>query len=154
MKKLLFLSLALMGLSLSAVPEQQKQICSSLVGQKAPDFKAKAALIDKEETVSLADLKDAYKVLVFYPADFSFICPTELRALQKNIDKFKERNAQVVAISVDNIYTHLQWLKTPEKENGVQGVSYPSFLTSQNKFQKIMACLMKKRVSHNEVSLF
>lgn len=105
---------------------EQPQFCSQLkVGQKAPDFTAKAAIVQEEKDISLSDYNDSFKVIVFYPADFSFICPTELRALQKDLDKFKEKNAQVIAVSVDNIYSHLKWLATPEKENGIKGVSYP-----------------------------
>lgn len=99
--------------------------CRSLVGQKAPEFKAEAVVEGQVKEISLDDFKGKNKILIFYPADFSFVCPTELFALQEKITEFEKRNTVVIAFSVDQIYSHVAWLKKPRKEGGIQGITYP-----------------------------
>lgn len=98
----------------------------SLVGQKAPEFKAKAVIKDKIfEDFSLSEFNGKYVVFFFYPMDFTFVCPTELHAFQERLKDFEKRGAQVVACSVDSAYSHLAWLNTPKTKGGIQGVTYP-----------------------------
>lgn len=99
--------------------------CLTLVGQNAPDFKAKAIIDGQTKEISLADFAGKNKILIFYPADFSFICPTELFAFQEKLKDFEERNTILIAISVDQIYSHERWLETPRKEGGIKGITYP-----------------------------
>jgi peroxiredoxin (alkyl hydroperoxide reductase subunit C) len=97
-----------------------------LVGRPAPQFSAQAVVDGSVVSdFSLQDLHGKYTVLLFYPLDFTFVCPTELHAFQKKLGEFTERNAQVVAISVDSAYSHLAWLNTPVSSGGIQGVTYP-----------------------------
>lgn len=97
-----------------------------LVGQPAPQFEAQA-VVDGSiiSDFSLQDLQGKYTVLLFYPLDFTFVCPTELHAFQDKSEEFANRNAQVVAISVDSAYSHLAWLNTPVASGGIQGITYP-----------------------------
>ena len=96
------------------------------VGQKAPEFKADAALGNDEfKTISLADYKGKWLVLFFYPLDFTFVCPTEINAFSDEIDKFKKVGAEVLGVSVDSKFSHNAWAKTPRKEGGIQGLKYP-----------------------------
>lgn len=97
----------------------------SLVTQPAPAFKVKAVVDGEISEVSLSDYPDTYKILIFYPADFSFICPTELFAFQDKIEEFKKINATLLAISVDQVYAHQAWLEKPKDKGGIQGISYP-----------------------------
>jgi len=71
------------------------------------------------EKVSLDDFKGKWVVLVFYPFDFTYVCPTELIAFSESIDEFKKLGAEVLGISVDSHFTHLAWLKTPRSEGGL-----------------------------------
>lgn len=99
---------------------------SSLVGKKAPEFTAKAAVKNKiVDEFSLSSMKGQYVVLFFYPLDFTFVCPTELHAFQEKLEEFKKLNAEIVGCSVDSPYSHLAWLNTPKSEGGIQGVEYP-----------------------------
>ena len=98
---------------------------ASIVGKKAPNFSAQAVIDGKIQDISLQDFEGKNKILVFYPADFSFICPTELFALQDNLSEFEKRNAILIAVSVDQIYSHQKWLNTPKQDGGVQGITYP-----------------------------
>ena len=100
-------------------------VASSIVGKKAPDFKAEAVILGEPKEISLADFEGKNKVLIFYPADFSFICPTELFSFQDKLKEFQERNAVVIAFSIDQIYSHEKWLETPRNDGGIQGITYP-----------------------------
>jgi peroxiredoxin (alkyl hydroperoxide reductase subunit C) len=84
----------------------------SIVGKKAPDFTAEAVVGDGEfKKVSLSDYKGKWVVLFFYPADFTFICPTEITEFSKRDNEFKEANAQVLGVSTDSKYSHKAWVK-------------------------------------------
>lgn len=97
----------------------------TLVGKPAPQFTAEAVVDDEIKKISLSDYEGKNKILVFYPADFSFVCPTELFAFQEKIEEFDKRNAVILAISVDQVYTHQKWLEIPRNQGGVEGISYP-----------------------------
>lgn len=98
----------------------------SLIGKKAPEFRAKAVVKDKFiDDFSLSDYIGKYMVFFFYPLDFTFVCPTELHAFQDKLKEFEKRGAQVVGCSVDSCFSHAAWLNTPKSKGGIQGVSYP-----------------------------
>jgi peroxiredoxin (alkyl hydroperoxide reductase subunit C) len=99
-----------------------------LVGKKAPAFSA-TAVVNGSEFVDGFTLGqytgEKYVVFFFYPADFTFVCPTELLAFQDRIKEFESRNVAVVACSVDSKYSHWKWLQTDKKDGGIKGVKYP-----------------------------
>jgi peroxiredoxin 2/4 len=98
----------------------------SMIGKKAPEFKAKAVVKDKIlDDFSLSDFNGKYVVFFFYPLDFTFVCPTELHAFQERLKDFEKRNAQIIGCSVDSWYSHLAWLNIPKSKGGIQGVNYP-----------------------------
>ncbi len=98
----------------------------SLVGKKAPEFKAKAVIKDKiYDDFCLSDFVGKYIVFFFYPLDFTFVCPTELHAFQEKLKEFEKRNVQIVGCSVDSCFSHNAWLATSKSKGGIQGVSYP-----------------------------
>jgi len=92
---------------------------------KAPYFQAQAVLHGKFSRVSIEDYKGKYLVILFYPFDFTYVCPTELIAFSDNLNKFKELNADVIAISTDSHFTHLAWTKTERNEGGVGDLNIP-----------------------------
>ena len=99
-----------------------------LVGKKAPGFSAPAVINGGEivEGFSLEQfLGKKYVVFFFYPADFTFVCPTELLAFQARIKEFEEKNVAVVACSVDSKHSHWKWLQTELNHGGIMGVRYP-----------------------------
>jgi peroxiredoxin (alkyl hydroperoxide reductase subunit C) len=98
----------------------------SLVGKKAPEFKAKAVIKDNVyEDFCLSDFIGKYVVFFFYPLDFTFVCPTELHAFQEKVKDFEKRNAQVIGCSIDSCFSHIAWLNTPKSKGGIEGVCYP-----------------------------
>lgn len=99
-----------------------------LVGKKAPVFRA-PAVINGGEIVQDFSLEQyagkQYVVFFFYPADFTFVCPTELLAFQNRLAEFEKRRVAVVGCSVDSQFSHWKWLNTEKKEGGIKGVTYP-----------------------------
>lgn len=81
------------------------------VGEPAPRFKVEAVIGSEVKTVSLDDYAGKWLVLFFYPADFSFICPTEITGFNKELERFNKMNAEVLGGSVDGKYAHLAWIK-------------------------------------------
>jgi peroxiredoxin (alkyl hydroperoxide reductase subunit C) len=100
---------------------------SVLVGKKAPDFKAAAVLgcgsIVDDYSFS-EKTKGKYVAVVFYPLDFTFVCPTELVALDHRLDELKSRGVEVLAVSVDSQFTHAAWRNTPIEKGGIGPVRY------------------------------
>ena len=100
---------------------------STLVGRRAPEFSASAVLANGEiaDSASLTQLLEGqYGVLVFYPLDFTFVCPTELVALDQQVSAFAERGAKVLTISVDSQFTHAAWRNKSVSEGGIGPVNY------------------------------
>ena len=100
---------------------------SVLVGKPAPDFKAAAVLSCGSIVDSYwfsKETKGKYVAVVFYPLDFTFVCPTELIALDHRVDELKKRGVEVVAVSVDSQFTHNAWRNTPVDKGGIGAVKY------------------------------
>jgi len=101
---------------------------SVLVGKKAPLFSTKAVVNGGEivDDFSLEQfLGKKYVIFYFYPADFTFVCPTEILAFQERIKEFEDRGVAVVGCSVDSAFSHWKWLQTEQKDGGIKGVKYP-----------------------------
>jgi peroxiredoxin (alkyl hydroperoxide reductase subunit C) len=101
---------------------------SILVGRTAPDFTASAVLANGEITnkFHLAEaIKNKYAVVFFYPLDFTFVCPSELIAIDNRIEEFNQRNTLIVGVSIDSQFTHNAWRKTPVNDGGIGPVRYP-----------------------------
>ena len=101
---------------------------SSLVGKKAPSFKA-GAITNGGTVVSDFSLDQfigkKHVVFFFYPKDFTFVCPTELHAFQEKLAEFESRNCAVVACSTDTEESHWGWLQMEKNAGGIKGITYP-----------------------------
>lgn len=99
---------------------------STLVTNQAPDFTAQAVLGDNSfAELTLSSHRGKYVVLFFYPLDFTFVCPSEIIAFDKALQKFEQKNAQVIGVSVDSHFTHLAWKNTPRDQGGIGQIGYP-----------------------------
>jgi peroxiredoxin (alkyl hydroperoxide reductase subunit C) len=99
----------------------------AMVGQPAPDFNmASTKNIEKlNENVTLSDYKGRWLVLLFYPLDFTFVCPTELTTFSDRDEDFQGIGADVIGVSTDSVFSHRAWLKTPRDKGGVEGLKFP-----------------------------
>ncbi len=100
---------------------------SVLVGKQAPDFTVPAVLADGQivDEYSLSEaIKGKYGLVFFYPLDFTFVCPSELIALDHRINEFKDRGVEVIGVSIDSHFTHNAWRNTPLDQGGIGQVGY------------------------------
>lgn len=98
-----------------------------LVGCKAPDFTVPAVLANGHiiENFNLTQaIQNKYGLIFFYPLDFTFVCPSELIALDHAIDEFQKRNVEVIGVSIDSQFTHNAWRNTPIEKGGIGLVRY------------------------------
>jgi len=79
------------------------------IGQKIPDFELEAFHNEETKKVKLSDYKGKWLVLLFYPADFTFICPTELEEAADRYEEFKKLGAEVLSVSTDTVFVHKAW---------------------------------------------
>lgn len=92
----------------------------------APSFNEINSVLGTDITkVSLSDYDDKWLVMLFYPFDFTYVCPTELIAFSDSLPQFRELGAEVIGISVDSHFTHLAWAKTPRDEGGIGELKFP-----------------------------
>ena len=98
-----------------------------LVTSEAPDFAATAVMGDNRLNTefTLSSLRQRFVLLLFYPLDFTFVCPSEIIAFDDALDQFRSRDVEVVGVSVDSPYTHLAWKRTPPEEGGVGPIRFP-----------------------------
>lgn len=98
-----------------------------LVGREAPDF-CVPAVLGTGEIVDQFRFSDAtkgkYALVFFYPLDFTFVCPSELIALDHRMGDFNDRNIEVIGVSIDSHFTHNAWRNTPINEGGIGKVKY------------------------------
>ncbi len=100
---------------------------SVLVGRKAPDFSCSAVLGDGKivNNYNFYEAKQGkYGLVFFYPLDFTFVCPSELIALDHRMPAFLERGIEVVSVSIDSHFTHNAWRNTPLSQGGIGPVTY------------------------------
>ena len=98
-----------------------------LVGKKAPDFTVPAVLGDGSivDAFTFSEaIRGKYGLLFFYPLDFTFVCPSELIALDHRMEAFRERNVEVVGVSIDSHFTHNAWRNTSVDQGGIGPVRY------------------------------
>jgi len=122
--------------ALKKPPVYNNEVYSSKVKilKPAPFWSGKAVVKGDFVDLKLSDFIGKYVVLLFYPLDFTFVCPTEIIAFSEKAEEFRKTlNTEIIAISTDSQFTHLAWTKTPRKQGGLGSVDVPllSDLTHQ-----------------------
>jgi peroxiredoxin (alkyl hydroperoxide reductase subunit C) len=97
------------------------------VGQPAPDFNMPSTrnMETLAENVKLSDYAGKWLILLFYPLDFTFVCPTELTAFSDRLEEINGVGAEVIGVSTDSVHSHKAWIKIPRDQNGIEGLQYP-----------------------------
>jgi peroxiredoxin 2/4 len=109
------------------------------VGQMAPDFKMPALKGTEFGEVTLADYRDKWVVLFFYPLDFTFVCPTEVTGFSERFQEFSDLNAVVIGGSTDSVFSHLAWTKEIGK------LRYPLFSDITRETARRYGVLMEEK---------
>lgn len=110
------------------------------VGEPVPDFEFETYHQGKIKTMSLSKLRGKWVVLVFYPADFTFICPTELEELAELYPKFEALNAEIISVSSDTVFTHKAW---HDASAGVKEIKYPMAADPSGKLANAFGVLIE-----------
>lgn len=135
------------GYKTTSKTEDIKVSAQALIGSPAPDFTAEALLSNNTlvERFNLRQyLTNRIGILFFYPEDFSFTCPSELLMLNQELNAFNRRNAKILAISTDSIYSHLAWKELPPHKDGIADISFPLIADTNKKISQTYHVLNKK----------
>jgi len=98
---------------------------ASLINQKAPAFTAPAVMPDgTTKEISLSDYAGKYVALVFYPKDFTFVCPSELIALDHKCEELAAKGVTILGVSMDDAETHAKWRQTAVNDGGIGELKY------------------------------
>ena len=110
------------------------------VGSLAPDFKAKAYVAGQFKDVGLKDYHGKWVCLFFYPLDFTFVCPTEIRAFAAKEGDFREMGCQILGCSTDSEYSHKAWF-----EKDLPEVKYPVLADTAHAISRDYGVLMEDK---------
>ena len=97
----------------------------SLINTEIKPFQATAYSKGQFVDLTEADLKGHWSVVFFYPADFTFVCPSEIIAFDKRLEEFKNRGINVIGVSIDSQFSHFAWKNTPVNQGGIGQVRFP-----------------------------
>jgi NADH-dependent peroxiredoxin subunit C len=102
----------------------QEHLCKpfSLIGSKVKDIELEAFHNNAIVKFKPSDYKGKWLVLFFYPADFTFVCPTELEELANNYNKFKDLNVEIASVSTDTAFVHKAW---HDNSPAIKKIEYP-----------------------------
>ena len=95
---------------------------NTLINSKIPDFKVQAYADGAFKTVTQADLKGKWSIFFFYPADFTFVCPTELGDMADKYEAFQKMGVEVYSVSTDTHFVHKAWHDASET---IKKIKYP-----------------------------
>jgi len=121
---------------------------TTLVTKEAPDFTAQAVMPDNSMTeLNLASYRGKYVLLFFYPLDFTFVCPSEILAFDRALEQFKEKNCEILGVSVDSQYTHFAWRNTPVQSGGIGKIKFPLVADLDKSISEAYGVLMPDGIS-------
>ena len=111
------------------------------VGKPAPDVKAQALMPDGSfKEVKLSDYRGKWVFLFFYPLDFTFVCPPEIKGFNGKYEEFKKMGAEVLTASTDSVYSHKAWV-----EQGLGKVSFPMLGDTNHEVSRAFGVLIEEK---------
>jgi alkyl hydroperoxide reductase subunit AhpC len=110
------------------------------VGKPAPDFRAMAYVAGSFKEVSLKDFSGKWVCLFFYPLDFTFVCPTEIKSFAQHEAQFKEQGCEVIGASTDSHHTHKAWF-----ERDLKDVKFPVLADTNHSVSKAYNVLLEDK---------
>jgi len=103
------------------------------IGQKIEDFTTEAFHDGETKKINLSDYKGKWVIMLFYPADFTFVCPTELEEAANLYDEFKKENAEILSVSTDTVFVHKAW---HDNSPTIKKIKYPMIADPSGKICK------------------
>ena len=121
--------------------ETKEEFVELKVGKSAPDVKAQALMPDGSfKEVKLSDFRGKWVVLFFYPLDFTFVCPTEIRGFNSKYEEFKKLGAEVLTASTDSVFSHKAWV-----EHGLGKVKFPMLGDTNHEVSRAFGVLVEEK---------
>jgi peroxiredoxin (alkyl hydroperoxide reductase subunit C) len=121
---------------------------SVLVTKQAPDFTAQAVMPDNSMAeVTLSSYRGKYVVLFFYPLDFTFVCPSEILAFNREVKTFARKNTVILGVSVDSQFSHFAWRQTPVNKGGIGEIGFPLVADLDKKIARAYDVLLNDAVA-------
>lgn len=111
----------------------------SMIGQPEPEWAATAYINGKEKSISSKDYAGKWHVLYWYPLDFTFVCPTEIKGFQQHLSDFEDDDVQVIGCSTDSYYSHKAWFA--DREIFVQEITHPVIADTNHAVSKAFGVL-------------
>ena len=111
----------------------------TLVGQPAPEWSAPAYVNGEQKTISSVDYKGKWYVLYWYPLDFTFVCPTEIKGFQAILDDFADDGVAVIGASTDSFFSHKAWFAC--RDTFPQEITHPVIGDTSHAFTKAFGVL-------------
>lgn len=95
----------------------------SLIGQKSPEWNATAYVNGEQKQIGSKDYDGKWHVIYWYPLDFTFVCPTEIRGFEEELESFKDDGVEVIGASTDSFYSHKAWFA--DRETFAKEITHP-----------------------------
>jgi peroxiredoxin (alkyl hydroperoxide reductase subunit C) len=114
-----------------------------MIGRQEPEWKATAYVAGEERAISSADYAGQWRVLYFYPLDFTFICPTEIRGFEALRDEFAREGIAIVGASTDSFYSHKAWFS--DRQTFSQPITHPVIADTAHTVAKAFGVLEEKQ---------
>ncbi len=111
----------------------------SMIGQKEPHWTASAFVNGEEKTISSTDYEGKWHVIYWYPLDFTFVCPTEIRGFQSLLGEFKDDGVEVIGASTDSFFSHKTWFA--DKETFSETVTHPVIADTNHEVSRAFGVL-------------
>lgn len=111
------------------------------VGDKITQFEADAYFPDgKIHPLKFSDYKGKWTVIFFYPLDFTFVCPTEIKAFSREIENFRKAGAEIIGVSTDSSYSHKAWV-----EGSLGKVAFPLIGDTNHAISRLFGVLVEEK---------
>jgi len=111
----------------------------AMIGQKAPDWKSVAYVNGEEKVLDSASYKGKWLVMYWYPLDFTFVCPTEIRGFQSLLNDFKDDGVEVVGVSTDSYHSHKAWFA--DRDTFGEEITHPVLADTNHAVSKAFGVL-------------
>lgn len=113
----------------------------AIIGKKAPKWTATAYVKGEQKTISSSDYKGKWHVIYWYPLDFTFVCPTEIKGFEENLEAFADDGIEVVGASTDSFFSHKAWFA--DRETFPKEITHPVLADTAHKVSKAFGVLKK-----------
>lgn len=114
----------------------------AVVGSVVPDVETEGYVHDEIKKFKFSDYRGSWLIVFFYPADFTFVCPTELKDMAENYEEFKKLGAEVLAVSTDTVFVHKAW---HDVSPAVKNVKFPMLADTRRELCRMFGTLIPEK---------